>query len=143
MAVTYRLKDRALQRQLDAGSNGGFSKSLVETMRRLRTKPFNICFDYYSITHVPEESQRFSVCLRASDIEAVHEYDPHSWNSYPEVTPPEGAWMRIEVVNPECGYKAKFEDDRWVDGLGCVHFGGPAGRVVRFRPWDDDEEKDE
>ena len=69
-------------------------------------------------------------------------YDPHAWNDYPNVTPPEGVLMRIE------GQYAKRPELEYYGALmyleGAWHFADTveiADNVIveRFRPWNDEE----
>lgn len=134
--MTLRLIDRELHAKLDALSNNDFSEKLNRfTVAQLidgNYQLFQIRF-----------GDRFSVTVSLNELEVVGKYRPEMWNAFPEVQPEEGLWMRVEVANGDCGYKAKFEEGRWVDGRGGEIFGGPddfdgpAGRIVRFRPWDE------
>ena len=84
----------------------------------------------------------YSVNVYPEDVETFAEYDPHAWNSYPEVTPPEGVLMRIE------GQYAKRPELEYYGALmyleGAWHFADTveiADNVIveRFRPWNDEE----
>lgn len=84
----------------------------------------------------------WAISLPTSDLEIIEEYDPHAWNSYPEVTPPEGVLMRIE------GQYAKRPELEYYGALmyleGAWHFADTveiADNVIveRFRPWNDEE----
>lgn len=86
--TTYRLRDRKLQQKLDELSNGAFSEMLKTMGKFLAKKP---------ATNVQLGESRFTVTLFKEDFEIAPEYDPNAWNSYPDVTPPEGVWMRAEV----------------------------------------------
>lgn len=64
-------------------------------------------------------------------IEEIPEFNPHSWNNYPDVEPPEGILMRIEEWDGTCCAGA-FIDGSWhIDGRDML------GEVKRFRPWED------
>lgn len=72
------------------------------------------------------------------ELEEVPEYNPHAWNEYPKVMPPEYVWMRLEICpdSPVAGRVcAKFKNGEWFLDDGTVeNFGDyPA----RFRPWED------
>lgn len=82
------------------------------------------------------------VCVKKSAIRAKRAYDPHAWNDYPNVTPPEGVLMRIE------GQYAKRPELEYYGALmyleGAWHFADTveiADNVIveRFRPWNDEE----
>ena len=88
-------------------------------------------------------SGEWSISLPTDDIEVIEEYDPNKWNNYPEVTPPEGVWMRCEgetaggriIRDAAIFLRGKW---RWWE------VGPDAGMLVtfdikRFRPWDDEE----
>lgn len=67
-------------------------------------------------------------------------YDPCHWNNYPEVTPPEGEWMRVEVLtlNGIPIRKAMFyKGGRW--GQYPLDPGEVVNNRLRFRPWNDEE----
>lgn len=40
----------------------------------------------------------YSVNVYPEEVETFAEYNPHAWNNYPEVTPPEGVVMRLEIT---------------------------------------------
>ena len=140
----YRLKDRALQKQLDAISGGDFSEKLnTEALKRfspvLAREVFTVYFGDFDAL-----ANRFSVIFELDEIEEVPEYDPHKWNPYPEVTPPECVPMRVEYRRPDetigrcCSF---FREGVWEDSedqdLEIIN-------VQRFRPWEapDEEEKE-
>jgi hypothetical protein len=83
--TTYRLRDRKLQQKLDELSHGAFSE-MLKTMGRFLVKK--------QATNVQLGESRFTVTLFKEDFEVEPEYDPNDWNSYPDVTPPEGVMMR-------------------------------------------------
>ena len=92
--MKYRLKDRELQRKLDELSDGDFSARLHKERELIKDS-----FKKEPRLHVLwfGEGSQFSAALYADMLEEVREYDPHKWNEYPEVTPPEGVWMRCET----------------------------------------------
>ena len=88
--------------------------------------------------HNHTKLQRMTLCFATDEIEEVAEYDPHGWNAFPEVEPPEGVWMRCETdvnaIEHKIRHVAKFDGREWRDYLSkqvVVH---------RFRPWDEDDE---
>lgn len=137
--MTLRLIDKELHAKLDAlTTNNDFTEKLNEfTVDQLIDGNYQLFKVHFG--------NRFSVAVSRDEIEVVGKYRPEMWNAFPEVQPEEGLWMRVEVAGSDCGYKARFEDGRWIDGRGGEIFGGPddietggpAGRIVRFRPWDD------
>ena len=86
------------------------------------------------------EGSQFSAALYVDMLEEVREYDPHKWNEYPEVTPPEGVWMRCETdlnaIEHKIRHVAKFDGREWRDYLSKQVVGH------RFRPWDNPEDEE-
>ena len=118
----YRLKDRDLQAKLDELTNGEFSASLKGNIEPT---------DYYRRFNV-DGIGVISVMLNSSCLEERFDYDPRSWNPFPEVTPPEGVLMRVEELDGTCCAGAYIDGGWHIDGrddLGCVK---------RFRPWEDE-----
>ena len=143
--MKYRLKDKELQRKLDDITKGGFSKVLE--------KGIPPTFFYEEFLILGAGSIR--VHLFESAFEEVPQYDPHAWNEWPDITPPEGVLLRIEVKGPDENLNspeprfgkvrerccAKFDGQYWVRSNGLIvllH----GGETVRFRPWDDPREKE-
>ena len=125
----YRLKDRELHKKLDEISGGSFTESL-ESIK----KPSCIVFQ------ARNGGPAMSVNLTKQDIEQFLEYNPNDWNVFPDVTPPEGVLMRVEVENSygevsrEC---AIFQVGVWWKeecGQAIVEF--YKRKVKRFRPWE-------
>lgn len=124
----YRLKDAELQAKLDELTNGEFSASLKGNVEPT---------DYYRRFNV-DGIGVISVMLNSSCLEERFDYDPRSWNPFPEVTPPEGVLMRVEFIWNDgspgrcCG---KLWNGVWVSSddlnleIECVK---------RFRPWEDE-----
>lgn len=92
--MTFRLKDKNLQVQLDALSDGDFSKRLqhanhddgmifVEFGEKLESPGFDL--------------HRFNLAFFDDEVKEIHRYNPHGWNAFPEVEPPEGVLMRVDA----------------------------------------------
>lgn len=138
----YRLKDRALQKQLDAISGGDFSQKLQDPAKS--EKGFAVAYgDFPEINGL----RHLSLFL-ADEIEEAPEYDPTRWNVWPNVDPPEDVGMQIEIVQLDpsgkplklprfCGYST-FRNNYWYN-IGYVD----NDEIVRFRPWDRPEENKE
>lgn len=129
--TTYRLRDRKLQQKLDELSHGAFSE-MLKTMGRFLVKK--------QATNVQLGESRFTVTLFREDIEIAPEYDPNDWNAYPDVTPPEGVWMRTEhrdETDPPGIIRkvgAVFQDGAWRNSTGEAY---PSYiSIKRFRPWE-------
>lgn len=127
----YRLKDKALQKRLDAATGGNFSYRLQDPdfVERMEFKSFEIA--------------AVTLLLLKTEIEKIPEYTTKGWNPWPEVEAPEGEPMRVEFVWNDgslgrcCG---KLRNGTWVSSddpnleIECVK---------RFRPWDDDDDDDD
>ena len=132
--MKYRLKDRELQRKLDEISDGSFSSRLADVSGEI----LNLFRQSISPRIYFGDKYQFSLYATQDMLEEVREYDPHKWNEYPEVTPPEGVWMRCETdlnaIEHKIRHVAKFDGREWRDYLSkqvVVH---------RFRSWDNPED---
>lgn len=139
--MKYRLKDKELQAKLDDLTNGAFSKNLHPYDETL--------FASYGDRQVLVEAvsgkrkhlePKFGFWFTPDEIESIPQYDPHGWNEYPDVTPPEGVLMRVEAegVRKFCGYYHTFaEGGCWCYEDGTVCPEAISKSVERFRPWED------
>lgn len=147
----YRLKDQELQKKLDGISDGEFSKNLHKFDENHfasywgKTIFFTINEDddgeeLEESKHIREP--QFGVWFNIGEIEEVPEYDPNAWNSFPEVTPPEGVRMRVEK-NGKDGRTirdcAVYKNGHWIyDSAYPEKVVNPCwwmSDVDRFRPW--------
>lgn len=134
--MTFRLKDKNLQVQLDALSDGDFSKrlqhanhddgmSFVEFGEKLESPGFDL--------------HRFNLAFFDDEVKEIHRYNPHGGNAFPEVEPPEGVLMRVECNQMKTCLV--FENGKWRypsgESFENYEFAFP---VKRFRPWDEDDE---
>lgn len=134
--MTFRLKDKNLQVQLDALSDGDFSKRLqhanhddgmifVEFGEKLESPGFDL--------------HRFNLAFFDDEVKEIHRYNPHGWNAFPEVEPPEGVLMQVECNQMKTCLV--FENGKWRypsgESFENYEFAFP---VKRFRPWDEDDE---
>lgn len=134
--MTFRLKDKNLQVQLDALSDGDFSKRLqhanhddgmifVEFGEKLESPGFDL--------------HRFNLAFFDDEVKEIHRYNPHGWNAFPEVEPPEGVLMRVECNQMKTCLV--FGNGKWRypsgESFENYEFAFP---VKRFRPWDEDDE---
>lgn len=134
--MTFRLQDKNLQVQLDALSDGDFSKRLqhanhddgmifVEFGEKLESPGFDL--------------HRFNLAFFDDEVKEIHRYNPHGWNAFPEVEPPEGVLMRVECNQMKTCLV--FENGKWRypsgESFENYEFAFP---VKRFRPWDEDDE---
>ena len=127
--MKYRLKDQELQKKLDEISGGSFTEYL-ESVK----KPS--CIVFLARNNGPA----MSVMLTRTDIEPFTKYNPNDWNSFPEVTPPEGVPMRVEVEYESFSniYKlcATFKEGIWYRENGQPIDFYVNAKVKRFRPWE-------
>lgn len=132
--MKYRLKDQELQAKLDELTNGAFSKNLHPYDETL--------FASYGDQEVVVEAlpgkrkhrePKFGFWFTSDEVEAVPEYDPHGWNSWPGVEPPAMTAMRIEA-DDGTGIKA-FWDEGWRRYGSGVFISCPS---LKFRPWEDE-----
>ena len=148
--IKYRLENQEKQRRLDYLSNGDFSKRLQE-YRFYREDVSCIHFGNLVEYKNGKEHREFIVRISPDEIEEIKEesseYNPHAWNNYPEVTPPEGVLMRCEtyhlgVWNYYGGvfWKGGWRDEHSLDrNYDEGYIGEPWGRdVYRFRPWNEE-----
>jgi hypothetical protein len=130
--MRFRLKDRELQKKLDEISNGGLSRMLGR-------------LPYYTIQSSEPDFLHFSknphlmLEVTSDMLESLREYNPHGWNAFPEVEPPEGVLMRVECNQMKTCLV--FENGKWRypsgESFENYEFAFP---VKRFRPWDEDDE---
>nr|DAZ83236.1 MAG TPA: hypothetical protein [Caudoviricetes sp.] len=127
--TTYRLRDRKLQQKLDEISGGGFTEALMSVK-----KPSCLVFQ------ARNGGPAMSIMLTDQDIELFGEYNPDDWNIYPDVTPPEGVWMRTEhrdEIDPPGILRkvgAVFQNGAWRNSTGEAY---PSHiSVKRYRPWE-------
>lgn len=82
---------------------------------------------------------RFSAEFRWGELEEIKEYNPHDWNEYPAVTPPEDIAMRIECCFAGNTFRecAIFKDGYWRCEKNNKAMDLFYGTVKRFRPWED------
>lgn len=135
--MRFRLKDRELQKKLDEISNGGLSRMLGR-------------LPYYTIQSSEPDFLHFSknphlmLEVTSDMLESLREYNPNGWNSFPEVEPPEGVWMRVErcVDGRTYHFAARYvpvgdsEDYEWLSEANL------SIDVDRFRQWDDPEDEE-
>lgn len=150
--MKYRLKDQEFQKKLDEISDGDFSRCLNNTFygRIIKIRPFTEIHFGQIVVEDGTLFHRFTARVREDEIEEIRQYDPHRWNRFPEVTPPQGAMMRIkyhdvtsEDRKVERGF-AIFDCGQWViDSAGYPKFpNNPQNYVIWFRPWIGPDEED-
>lgn len=136
--MKYRLKDRELQKKLDEISQGDLSDALEVCSAAVasalkRGKPTTIWFGV---------QPQLSLEITSDMLEEVREYDPHGWNAFPEVEPPEGVLMRVECRDGRkaCAkYRLFIEGGSWCDVNGGAWPEAYSQSVARFRSWDEED----
>ena len=130
--MRFRLKDRELQKKLDEISNGGLSRMLGR-LPYYTTQSSEPDFLHFS------KNPHLMLEVTSDMLESLREYNPHGWNSFPEVEPPEGVLMRVECNQMKTCLV--FENGKWRypsgESFENYEFAFP---VKRFRPWDVDDE---
>lgn len=151
--MKYRLKDQMLQKKLDEISGGDFSKKLSETIERELSYPLQnpisaipVAFGDWGADVYGDQSPRYIVRFHIDEIESVPSYDPHGWNEWPKVTPPEVDIYRVEVFryaddsDPEVRVAGYWDGKGWraddPDGGGYCYI--MSGEIIRFRPWEEE-----
>lgn len=139
--MRYRLKDKELQKTLDEISNGGFSRSLNKTVRRLgHDNGHRFLIDFCETFTEYGLSQRYSARFWGYEIEEDIEYKQNAWNSYPEVTPPTCVLMRVETKSGGrfCASYRTFSDGAcWCHADGTIMPETLSSSIIRFRSWED------
>ena len=130
--MRFRLKDRELQKKLDEISNGGLSRMLGR-LPYYTTQSSEPDFLHFS------KNPHLMLEVTSDMLESLREYNPHGWNAFPEVEPPEGVLMRVECNQMKTCLV--FENGKWRypsgESFENYEFAFP---VKRFRPWDEDDE---
>lgn len=110
--IRYELKDKERQAALEKALPV-FKKMLQHACENHRPEYFDehkSVAVFYSTADGAWGSGEWMIELPTDDIEVIKEYDPNKWNNYPEVTPPEGVPMRLEVV--EASWDRSLEGER-------------------------------
>ena len=135
--MRFRLKDRELQKKLDEISNGGLSRMLGR-LPYYTTQSSEPDFLHFS------KNPHLMLEVTSDMLESLREYNPHGWNSFPEVEPPEGVLMRVECRDGRkaCAkYRLFIEGGSWCDANGGAWPEAYSQSVARFRPWDEEDKE--
>lgn len=133
--MKYKLKDKELEDSLNK-----LVCNFDESFQNDCTKQYDGYLDFVRVYLT--DSPITSISINKSDIYKCPEYDPNTWNEYPEVTPPEGVLMRVEAgVGVDRRYIKSCAV--YVDGVWCEPNRERSPSVIgdcvtRFRPWEDD-----
>ena len=135
--MRYRLKDQELQKKLDEITDGDFSECLEKGAvdQFCRVGSIGVTCGRFGCNGHP----RLKIDFYLHEYEELKEYNPNDWNSYPDVTPPEGVLMRIETEGGRkfCGYYHTFaEGGCWCYEDGTVCPEAISKSVKRYRSWE-------
>lgn len=144
--MKYRIKDHELQRKLDEATDGEFSRRLQNDRERMDGMILIGCMGMIEDRrrHHHTKIQRMTLCFATDEIEEVAEYDPHGWNDFPEVEPPEGVLMRVEWRDGVVKHLAVARYEAWGGGKQFVWVSDKRiiREVDRFRPRDNPEDEE-
>lgn len=142
--MTWHLKDRELENKLIA-IDTDFIERLNQNCEIWNS---NHDEDLCELMHF-EQILRYknkllgNLLFTGVQLEKVPEYNPHAWNEYPAVTPPDNVLMRLEFTETESTGKPKrhhvaatFNGITW--GTRDSSCASVVMTKCRFRPWNED-----
>ena len=139
--IRYKLKDRELQ--------AAYEKCLKDFDHHLQIacEGFDDEEETVVLHHLCKMTDKpliaWELTISKKEIEPIEVYDPHAWNNYPEVTPPEGVPMRVEGRYKSAGFLFStamcYQFGQWYP---LITVSTPLSEleIDRFRPWDEDKE---
>ena len=138
--MTWHLKDRELERVLEKYSDGNFVKALNFAIERDWIDAANVVTVEFERKFL-SRGYTNDLSFRTDELEEVLEYNPKTWNKFPQVWPPENVRMRVEFEyknKPEETYHACFYffSGKWYWDT-CNYSIDPSIGNIRFRPWVD------
>lgn len=139
--IRYTLEDKGRQEGLEKAFPG-----FGEDLQAAGEREFDDRYDYVEVplSDCGGVLGDYTLPIAKTAIRTEEVYDPHAWNNFPQVTPPEGVPMRVE------GQYAKRPELEYYGALmyleGAWHFADTveiADNVIveRFRPWDEESAK--
>lgn len=143
--MTWHLKDRELEEALNKRSHpmhtftDELNKKMTQIPKELlpRVLGTEVTFQRIGTGGLILEGNvlQFSI----EEIENIPDYNPHDWNEFPKVTPPEGVVMRVVSNFGLYAYRkcAIFDEGTWKNEREGKPTGLLLGEVKRFRPWED------
>lgn len=131
--MTWHLKDRELERKLVEFSGGNFVNSLNREIERDNIDSEFFVWVAFGRKLSGDDNKENCLLFRTDELEEVPEYNPHKWNEYPKVTPPDNVLMLVEFKDGSLG-KAFFKKGIWKDIYDVMYSYKP----VRYRPWSED-----
>lgn len=138
----YVLKDKVLFDWLCENSDD-FNKEFQKACAQGFENNWSfICLSFLSNKNSVLMEDEVELAFKKTAIEFEEVYDPHAWNNFPEITPPEDVLMRVEIdangiLLRNC---AAFSGADWritADGSAIYSDGYILDNVKRFRPWED------
>ena len=141
--MTWHLKDRTLEKAFEAYSGGKFVDALNYEVKHSNIDSEFIVYVGFVRECLGDDSSEICLCFKTDELEDIPEYNPHAWNNYPEVTPPEGVRMRVEARTlDDYGerlivkfYGATYVDGAWRSSVESEY--AETLRIFRFRPWEE------
>lgn len=131
--MTWHLKDRELEKKLEEFTGGDFVNSLNREIERDNIDSEFFVWVAFGRKLSGDDDKDNCLLFRTDELEEVHEYNPHKWNEYPKVTPPDNVLMLVEFKDGSLG-KAFFKKGIWKDIYDVMYSYKP----VRYRPWSED-----
>lgn len=132
----YILKDKVLYDWLCANSDDFEEEFQKACAQGFENNWSFICLSFLINKNSVLMEDEVELAFKKTAIEFEEVYDPHAWNNFPDVSPPEDVPMRVETLNNKrfCGIYLKYKDDYfWFD----KNLKNNIEDVVRFRPWED------
>ena len=131
--MTWHLENQKLEKQL-IKSFPDFVQLLNDAMKKVES------YDNEVTIQLKNKDRYFGgLFFPIDDVKEVGDYNPHDWNDFRNVMPPEDVWMRVEVLF-ENGNKSHlgmiFKDGKWLEDAGLIYTLSK-NSVVRFRPWEE------
>ena len=150
--MTWHLKDRELEKKL-ISIDSGFPEKLDKRCEKLDNNKDGDFPEYIPFV-IGIHDHKIKIILSSRDVEKCPEYNPNTWNEYPNITPPKLQPMKIEFIKIIDDTVSKvrsfgvFYGGCWfipeVDScLDNYHYDGMALRKLigfsnlRFRSWED------
>ena len=129
--MKYRLKDRDLQARFSA-----IYPNFEDSLNICLFEQLSTGFGFVTVSVENENGLFDKIHIYKCDLEEIAEYNPHGWNEYPAVIPPEIDTYRVEVFENADESEPTRLAGYW-DGKRFLI--AQEGGRTRFRPWEDEE----
>ena len=142
--IRYELKDKSRQEAFEKALPG-FKEECQRACERHDghlDEGMPVAFSHTKLDTDSWTSNEWSLVIPANNLEVIGKYDSKKWNKYPEVTPPEGVWMRVETWSA-CGAVVRgvfmYVNGAWRRSK----YTDPQNEIkaARFRPWTEEGEE--